>query len=93
MFHPPPDISRSPRIAGQTVVEVIYGHANRVRGIITIDERGVYRVRTEVWDTGDWDVAGAAFWSHMSGASFTDTLESAREICHDGIRAAAGRTE
>lgn len=86
MPHPPPDISRNPSTGGYTLVEVIYAHANRVRGIVTVDERGVYRVRTELWDTSDWDVGGSPFWSHVFGPAFTDTLERAREISEAEIR-------
>jgi hypothetical protein len=59
---------------------VIYAHANRVRGIITVDERGIYRVRAEVWNTSDWDVGGSPFWDLVSAGIFADTLERAREI-------------
>ena len=80
---PSPDISRNPQIAGQTVVEVIYSPSNLVRGIITVDAHGVYRIRTEFWDTRDWDVAGAAFWAQAHLGTFTDTVENARTLCRE----------
>jgi len=50
---PSPDLSHNPRVIGQKVIEVMYSPSNLVRGIITIDANGVYRIRTEFWDTRD----------------------------------------
>jgi hypothetical protein len=60
----------------------MYSPTNRVRGIITIDPNGVYRIRTEFWDTSDWDV-GAAYWAHDHLGTLTDTLENARILCRE----------
>ena len=49
--------------------------------IITTDSNGLYRVRREFWDTGDWEVAGVAFWNQNDRfATITDTLENARKL-------------
>jgi hypothetical protein len=80
---PPPNTGHKPSVAGQTVVEVIYSQSNNVRGIITVDSNVVYRVRTEFWDTGEWDAAGVAFWSQGHLGTFTDTFENARILCSE----------
>ena len=64
----------------------MYGASNLVRGIITADAHGVYRIRTEFWDTRDWDVAGAAFWEQDHLGTFTDTVENARVLCRERMR-------
>ena len=83
---PKPDISHKPTIMNQEVMEIIYSPSNYVRGVITRDSRGIYRVRTEFWDTGDWDVARAAYWAQEHLGTFVDTLENARELCREQIR-------
>jgi hypothetical protein len=62
---------------------VSYSQSNHVRGIITVDSNGVYRVRTEFWETGDWHPAGIAFWSQWHLGTFTDSLENARMLCRE----------
>ena len=57
---PPPDMASRPSIVGQTVVEVMYSPSHDIRGIITVDSTGLYRVCTEYWDTSDWDIARIA---------------------------------
>jgi hypothetical protein len=89
---PPPDIEGGPTIAGQTLVEVIYSVGNHIRGIITVDPKGLYRVRTEVWDTGDWDSARIAFWNQGLLGTITDTLDNARVLCHERIAETRGAT-
>ncbi len=79
----PPDTEHRPAIVGQTVVEVIYSATTMVRGIITVDPRGVYRVRTELWDNRDWESGGTPFWSQIHLGTFTDTLENARVLCRE----------
>ena len=68
---------------GQEVVEVLYSPSNYLRGIITIDPQGIYRVRTEHWDTSDWYIAGSAYWAQDHLGTFTDTLENARKLCKE----------
>jgi hypothetical protein len=88
---PAPNTERRPVFVGQTVVEVIYSETNQIRGIITVDARGAYRVRTEFWDTGDWDVARVAFWNSAHVGTFTDTLDNARVLCLDHMAATTAR--
>lgn len=83
---PKPDTSHQPRILGQDVVEVIYSSSNYVRGIISRDARGIYRVRTEFWDTGDWDIARIAYWGQEHIGTFADTLENARKLCQEQMK-------
>lgn len=83
---PKPDTSHRPTIIGQEVVEIIYSPSNYVRGIITRDSRGTYRVRTEFWDTGDWEIAQVAFWSQEHLGTFTDTLDNARKLCREQMQ-------
>lgn len=66
---------------GQEVVEVIYSPSNSVRGKITKDSAGVFRVRTQFWDLSDWELVGMAYWSQEHLGTFTDTLENARKLC------------
>ena len=80
---PKPDTSDKPSIAEQEVVEIIYSASNHVRGIITRDTRGIYRVRTEYWSTGDWEIARVAYWQQEHVGTFTDTLENARKLCRE----------
>ena len=82
---PKPDISSKPSIAGQEVVEIIYSPSNYVRGIISRDPRGIFRVRTEFWDTGDWDIARVAYWGQEHIGTFVDTLENARKLCQEWV--------
>jgi hypothetical protein len=84
---PAPDTSRQPIISGQSVVEVIYSTSSAVRGIVTIDPQGIYRVRTEYWDVGDWAEAHRAYWNQDHIGTFTDSLENARRLCHEHIAA------
>ena len=86
---PQPDTEHRPTIAGQTLVEVNYSENSHVRGIITLDANGVYRVRTEFWDTGDWEVAGVAYWGHAHLGTFADTLDNARALCREAMAATA----
>jgi len=87
---PPPDTENRPTIVGQTVVDVIYSATNTVRGIISVDSNGVYRVRTEFWDTGDWLTARVAFWNQGHLGTVTDTLDSARLLCRERMAATRG---
>jgi len=77
---PDPDTTHQPSIAGQSVVEVIYARSQRERAIITRDAQGIFRVRTEFWDTSDWEVAAAAYWCQQHLGTFTDTLAHARQL-------------
>jgi hypothetical protein len=83
---PHPDTSHWPTIVGQEVVEILYSASKLVRGIITKDSRGIYRVRTEFWDTGDWEIARVAYWCEEHVGTFTDTLENARQLCGEHMR-------
>jgi len=82
---PSPDRAQQPKAIGQTVIEVTYSTSNLARGIITVDAQGVYRVRTEFWDTSDWDSGGTPFWAPAHGGTFTDSLEKARQLCRERL--------
>lgn len=84
---PKPDTSDRPTIVGQEVVEIIYSTSNYVRGIIARDSHRTYRVRTEFWDTGDWEIAQAAFWAQEHLGTVTDTIENARKLCREQMQA------
>ena len=83
MDAPKPDTTHKPKIPGQTIVEVIYTRSKEMRCLITIDKEGIYRVRTEFWDTSDWDIVTEAFWSEQSSGTLVDNLEHARQICSE----------
>jgi len=87
MQEPPPDPDRSPILGSldHGVIETIYSASGHVRGIISRDSRGVFRVCTEFWDTSDWEAAGQAFWAEEYAGILTDTLERARELCWEHI--------
>jgi|SRR6185369_14067314 hypothetical protein len=87
---PAPDESRMPAVAGQTIVEVMYSPSRRVRGIITVDDKGVFRVLTQFWDTSDWGVVRSAFWAPGHLGSFTDTKDRALSLCREALVASAG---
>ncbi len=80
---PKPDISHKPSFPHQKIVEIYYSSSNSVRGIITIDSKGLYQVRTEFWDVGDWESTGAAFWNEEQSGTWTDTLENAQKLCRE----------
>lgn len=68
-------------------MDVIYSPSKRYREVITRDESGFFRVSDERWDTGDWDVAGAAFWCPYDRvATMTDTLENARKLAAEALQ-------
>lgn len=81
---PKPDKSLIPTpIAGQRIAEINYSESSKVRCIVTVDEDGIFRVRTEFWDTSDWDIVSMAFWAEGHSGIFTDTLEQARVLCSE----------
>lgn len=80
---PKPDISHKPSFSSQKIIEIIYSSSNYARGIITIDSKGLYRVRTEFWDVGDWESTGAAFWNEDHIGTLIDTLENAQKLCRE----------
>jgi hypothetical protein len=81
MAAPKPDTSHVPTILGQSVVEVVYARSKRLRCVISIDAAGIYRVRTDFWDTSDWDIVGEAFWVEQHSGTLVDTLEHAKCLC------------
>jgi hypothetical protein len=92
MVRPSPDTSHEPHIAGQTVVEISYSASKLARGIITVDSQGIYRVRTEYWDTRDWDSGGSPFWPPAHAGTFTDSLQKARQLCRERLHATVAPT-
>lgn len=82
---PPPDTTSDVCVSGQTVIEVSYDESQFHRAIITRDTAGVYRVRTEVWDTTHWDELQTAFWCQGHLGTFTDTLDSARLLASEHL--------
>jgi hypothetical protein len=74
---PAPDTERQPTFAGQALVEVMYSRGNDVRGIITVDSQGIYRVRTEFWDVRSWRTEHIAYWNQGLLDAKTDTLDNA----------------
>lgn len=80
---PKPDISQKPSFSHQKIVEIIYSSSNNVRGIITIDSKGLYRILSEFWDIADWQSSGTAFWNQDQMGTFTDTLENAQKLCRE----------
>jgi len=84
---PAPDTSHQPTLLGQSVVEVMYSASSTVRGIVTIDPQGLYRVRTEYWEVRDWAEGHVAYWYQDHMGTFTDTLENARKLCREHISA------
>ncbi len=80
-----PDTSNVPSIIGQTVVEIIYAQSKKVRCVITVDATGIYRVRTDFWDTSDWDVVGDAFWAEMHSGTLVDTFEHGKRLCFEHL--------
>jgi hypothetical protein len=90
---PSPDRSQQPKVISQTVIEVTYSPSSLARGIITVDTQGVYRIRTEFWDTRDWDSGGAPFWALAHSGTFTDTLANARQLCRERLHETVDPTE
>jgi hypothetical protein len=75
-----------PRFVSETAVEIHYSRQSHYRAIITTDSNGLYRVRREFWDAGDWEVAGVAFWNQNDRfATITDTLEIARNLVCESL--------
>jgi hypothetical protein len=62
-------------------VECVYSPQRQYRVIISRDRAGRYRIHRERWDTGDWDIAKAAYWCEDDKmVTITDTVESARKL-------------
>jgi hypothetical protein len=76
---------------GEDVVEVVYSPSRLYREVITRDRAGLFRVHDERWwveDPDDPDAAGAAFWCpYDRSASITDTIENARTLAAEALRA------
>jgi hypothetical protein len=87
---PSPDTSGEVCISGQTVVEVSYDESRCHRAIITRDDTGIFRVRTEVWDTSCWNELQTAFWCQRHLGTFTDTLDSARLLASEHLSIECG---
>jgi len=89
---PPPDTSVSGSRVNEIEVDVLYSVTKSHRVVITRDARGLFRVHGERWDTGDWDVAGAAYWvSYDRLATITDTLENARTLAQEALEQVGNR--
>jgi len=67
----------------------MYSASSTVRGIVTVDPQGNYRVRTEYWDVRYWAEEHIAYWHQDHLGTFTDTLENARKLCLEHILASA----
>ena len=86
---PPPDPSQPFRIdgRGEKLVEVSTSGSGQCRVGITRDSAGIYRLRVETW-APDWEHMGVATWLQRgSEGSFTDSLERARELAAECLRA------
>jgi hypothetical protein len=86
---PPPDPSQPIRIdgRGEKLVEVVTSASGHRRVGITRDGAGLYRLRVEAW-APDWDDLGVATWIQSdSEGSFADSLERARELAAECLRA------
>lgn len=87
---PPPDASHPIRVdvRGEKLVEVVTSPAGDLRIGITRDGAGLYRLRVETW-APDWDAMGVATWFQASDdGTFTDSLERARSLAAEHLRAA-----
>ena len=86
---PPPDPSQPIRVdgGGEKIVEVVTSATGDRRVGITRDGSGIYRLRVETW-APDWEHMGVATWlqNDLEGG-FTDTLEKARSLAADALRA------
>ena len=78
---PSPDTSERFRGVNEEEVECHYSPQCQYRVIISRDRAGLYRVHRERWNTGDWDIAGVAFWCRDDKlVTITDAVESARKL-------------
>jgi hypothetical protein len=78
---PSPDTSERFSSVNKEEVECHYSPQCQYRVIISRDQAGLYRVHRERWNTGDWDIAGVAFWCRDDKlVTITDTVESARKL-------------
>jgi hypothetical protein len=83
---PPPDTTVPFRHTSQEAVETVYSRSQKYRVVLARDERGLFRIHSERWDTDDWDVGGSPHWCpHNRGVSITDTLENARKLAGEKL--------
>ena len=83
---PPPDTSAQFRHISQSEVEIVYSRSNVYRVIVAQDERSLFRLHAERWDTDDWDVGSSPHWCpYGAGVSITDTLANARKLASEKL--------
>jgi hypothetical protein len=83
---PPPDTSAPGGRVDEEDVAILYSATKTHRVVIGRDRRGLYRVHEERWDTGDWDIAGAAYWCPYDQlATITDTIENAEKLAREAL--------
>ena len=88
---PPPDTSAPGGRVDEKDVAILYSPSKAFRVVIGRDARGFYRVHEERWDTGDWDVAGAAYWCPYDQlATITDTVENAEKLAREALAQVGG---
>lgn len=76
---PPPDRDASLGYSGQTLRQVVFSDDEKKRAVITQDAEGRIRLHFEKWDTGDWEVAGVAYWSQYGQLGhFVDSVDRAQ---------------
>jgi hypothetical protein len=91
---PPPDIGVPFHHERETQLDVVYSADHRFRAVVTRDDRGLFRVHRQVWDTGDWEAAADAFWGDVDAtATITDTFENARKLATEDIAALTDGSE
>jgi hypothetical protein len=72
---------------GEKIVEVLTSATGDRRVGITRDASGIYRLRVETW-APDWEHMGIATWFQRGHeGSFTDSLERARSLAAEALRA------
>lgn len=86
---PPPDPSQPIRVdqRGEKIVEVLTSATGDRRVGITRDASGIYRLRVETW-APDWEHMGIATWLQSAHeGSFADSIERARSLAAEALRA------
>jgi hypothetical protein len=87
-FGPPPspDETDLPTFSGEKVVETIYSEGRERRLFVTQDDRGIYRVYVQWWDTSDWQAGYGARWAGGRSSGLSDSIEMAREMANETLR-------
>jgi hypothetical protein len=91
---PPPDTTQPVRTDSgrDKVVEVVSSQDGRHRVAIT-KGGGMFRLYPETW-APDWETLGVATWCSNGGlASVADSLETARDMARDAVRAMGGEPD